>query len=101
MIAHLDQIRTADGVRLSYVVRERLIAEVNETFGHAEPFYASHNDELTTRYPIIAGVLGFDGTQTEDQMTQLKKNGPFTARFVHDREVVYNLLKDSFDELDD
>ena len=59
MIAHLDLIRTADGVKLSYVVRERLIAEVKETFGHADSPYESHDDELTTRYPIIAGVLGF------------------------------------------
>ena len=32
MIAHLDQIRTADGVRLSYVVRERLIAGKQDTW---------------------------------------------------------------------
>ena len=55
MIAHLDLIRTADGVRLSYVVRERLIAEVKETFGHSESPYESHDDELTTRYPLSRG----------------------------------------------
>ena len=66
MIAHLDLICTADGVKLSYVISERLIAEVGEVFGHAESPYESHDDELTNRYPIIAGESGFDGTQTED-----------------------------------
>ena len=97
MIAHLDLIRTADG---GYVVRERLIAGAGEVFRHTELPYESHDDELTNRYPIIVGELGFDATQTEDQMTELEKNGPFTTRFVRDREVIFNLLKDSFNGLD-
>ena len=62
-------------VKLSYVVRERLIAAAGEVFGRATPPYESHDDELTNRYPIIAGELGFDATQTEDQMTELEKMG--------------------------
>jgi len=36
MISFLDQIRTADGVRLSYLLREKCIPDETETCGHAD-----------------------------------------------------------------
>jgi len=100
MIASLKLVRTADGVKLSYAVCERLIAVAGETFGHDDSPYDSHDGELTNRYPIITGELGFDATQTADQMTELEKVGPFMAKYLRDREVVFNLLNDSFNGLD-
>ena len=100
MLSHLDLLRTADGVKLSYVVRERLIPDDGQVFNHADSPYESYDDEMTKRYPIIAGELGFDSTQTEAQMAVLEKDGPFAAKYVRDRAVVYDLLKESFDGLD-
>lgn len=96
IIEGLDRVRTPEGVKMSYLLREKCIPDDGETFGHVDSPYESHDDELTQRYPMLSGTTGYDHTKTDEEREVLMKDGPFTPKFLRDNKVLFAHIRASF-----
>jgi hypothetical protein len=96
IIEGFDRVRSPEGVKMSYLLREKCIPDDGETFGHADSPYESHDDELTQRYPILSRTTGYDHTKTDEEREVLMKEGPFNPKFLRDNKVLFAHIRESF-----
>ena len=88
----LRMIRDANGVPLAGVIRKHIVPEPDSdeiSFGLQYSEYASHDDEMIERAPILDSET-FDRDVTDKE---LEKSGPFDPRYLDALNQVWTIIK--------
>ena len=95
----LGRVRGSSGILLSKVIREELFCELFDTdpFGNSDDSpYASHDEEMIRRAPII--LLEPGDNEEDHEPEEWERVGPFHPQHLIDRKKVYMILKRIFDK---